>query len=466
MGERKSITECINMSNELKNWQKLDSKYHLHPFTDHRELADKGTRVITKGDGVYIWDAEGNKILDGMSGLWNVNLGYGRDELSKAAYDQMQQLPYYNNFFQCTHPPAIELSKAIGEVAPEHLNHVFFTGSGSESNDTVLRMVRYYWSLQGFPNKQVILGRNNAYHGSTVAGASLGGMTGMHAQGGLPIPGIDHIRQPYWYGEGGDFDPDEFGIIAAQDLERAIKEHGIDNVAGFIAEPIQGAGGVIIPPDTYWKEIQKICGRYEILLIADEVITGFGRLGEWFASTVYNIKPDLVPFAKGVTSGYLPLGGLLVSDRVAGTIIEKGGEFAHGFTYSGHPAACAVALKNIEIIKDEKILDRVKQSTAPYLEEKWTSLADHSLVGEARIKGLMGAIELTNNKEKRSRFPSEMSVGALCRDISINNGLVMRAVGASMIIAPPLIINHAEIDELIQKARTTLDETQEAIQKL
>ena len=275
------------MHKELKNWQKLDSEHHLHPFTDHGELAEKGTRVITKGDGVYIWDAEGNQILDGMSGLWNVNLGYGRDELSQAAYEQMKELPYYNNFFQCTHPPAIELSRVIGEVAPDHLNHVFFTGSGSESNDTVLRMVRYYWSLLGHPNKQIILGRNNAYHGSTVAGASLGGMTGMHQQGGLPIPGIDHIKQPYWYGEGGDLDPDEFGINVARDLERAIEDHGVENVAAFIAEPIQGAGGVIIPPDSYWPEIQRICDHYKILLIADEVITGFGRLGEWFGSTFY-----------------------------------------------------------------------------------------------------------------------------------------------------------------------------------
>ena len=223
---------------------------------------------------------------------------------------------------------------------------------------------------------------------------------------------------------------------------------------------------MIIPPDSYWPEIQKICDHYKILLIADEVITGFGRLGEWFGSTFYEIKPDMIPFAKGVTSGYLPLGGVLVSDRVAGTIIEEGGEFAHGFTYSGHPAACAVALKNIELIKKENILDSVKHSIAPYLRDKWLSLGDHPIVGEARIEGLMGAIELTNDKAKRSRFPSDFNTGALCRDISIKNGLVMRAVGDSMIIAPPLVINHEQIDELVDKARTSLDETQEAVQKL
>ena len=461
------------MNEELKSLQQKDKDHHLHPFTDHLQLSEKGTRVITRGDGVYIWDSEGHQILDAMSGLWCVNLGYGRKELAQAAYEQMQELPYYNNFFQCTHPPAIELSSVLGEVSPKGMDHVFFTSSGSEAIDTIVRMVRYYWSLLGKPDKKIILGRNNAYHGSTIAGASLGGMSGMHAQGDLPIPNIHHIQQPYWFAEGGDLDKDTFGKQVANDLERAIKEHGIENIAGFIAEPIQGAGGVIIPPETYWPEVQNIIDRYEILLIADEVITGFGRLGDWFASSVYEIKPDLISFAKGVTSGYLPLGGVLVNNRVANAIIDKGGEFAHGFTYSGHPAACAVALKNIEIIKEEKILDEVKSKTAPYLKEEWLKLADHPLVGEARIKGLMGAIELCANKETRERFSSEgrftsldeISAGSLCRDLSINNGLVMRAVGDTMIIAPPLIINQEQIDELIIKATKTLDDTLAAINK-
>ena len=461
------------MNEELKSLQQKDKDHHLHPFTDHLQLSEKGTRVITRGDGVYIWDSEGHQILDAMSGLWCVNLGYGRKELAQAAYEQMEELPYYNNFFQCTHPPAIELSSVLGEVSPKGMDHVFFTSSGSEAIDTVVRMVRYYWSLLGKPDKKIILGRNNAYHGSTIAGASLGGMSGMHAQGDLPIPNIHHIQQPYWFAEGGDLDKDTFGKQVANDLERAIEEHGIENIAGFIAEPIQGAGGVIIPPETYWPEVQNIIDRYEILLIADEVITGFGRLGDWFASSIYEIKPDLISFAKGVTSGYLPLGGVLVNNRVANTIIDEGGEFAHGFTYSGHPAACAVALKNIEIIKEEKILDEVKSKTAPYLKEEWLKLADHPLVGEARIKGLMGAIELCANKETRERFSSEgrftsldeISAGSLCRDLSINNGLVMRAVGDTMIIAPPLIINQEQIDELIIKATKTLDDTLAAINK-
>ena len=450
---------------KLKSLQQQDRDHHLHPFTDHLQLSEKGTRVITKGKGVYIWDSEGHQILDAMSGLWCVNLGYGREELTQAAYKQMQELPYYNNFFQCTHPPAIELSSKLGAISPADLNHVFFTGSGSEANDTVVRMVRHYWKLLGQPEKQIILSRKNAYHGSTVAAASLGGMSGMHEQGGLPIPNIHHIAQPYWFEEGGDHDPDAFGLEVAQELEHAINHYGVDNIAGFIAEPIQGAGGVIIPPESYWPAIQNIIDEHKILLIVDEVITGFGRLGEWFATDVYQIKPDLIPFAKGVTSGYLPLGGVLVNDKVT-DVISKGGEFVHGFTYSGHPAACAVALENLEIIERENILELVKNKTAPYLEERWKKLSDHPLIGEARIKGLVAAIEISNNKETRGRFSSDISAGSICRDIAISNGLVMRAVGDTMIIAPPLIISESEIDELIDKTTKTLDETNRHISSL
>ena len=450
---------------KLKSLQQQDRDHHLHPFTDHLQLSEKGTRVITKGKGVYIWDSEGHQILDAMSGLWCVNLGYGREELTQAAYKQMQELPYYNNFFQCTHPPAIELSSKLGAISPADLNHVFFTGSGSEANDTVVRMVRHYWQLLGQPEKQIILSRKNAYHGSTVAAASLGGMTGMHEQGGLPIPNIHHIAQPYWFEEGGDNDPDAFGLEVAQELEHAIHHYGVENIAGFIAEPIQGAGGVIIPPESYWPAIQNIIDEHKILLIVDEVITGFGRLGEWFATDVYQIKPDLIPFAKGVTSGYLPLGGVLVNDKVT-DVISKGGEFVHGFTYSGHPVACAVALENLEIIERENILELVKNKTAPYLEERWKKLSDHPLIGEARIKGLVAAIEISNNKETRGRFSSDISAGSICRDIAISNGLVMRAVGDTMIIAPPLIISESEIDELIDKTTKTLDETNRHISSL
>jgi putrescine---pyruvate transaminase len=440
-------------------WQALDAAHYLHPFTDHAALSRKGTRVIARADGVYLYESDGRRILDGMSGLWCVNLGYGRRELADVAHRQLLELPYYNSFFQVAHPPAIELARLLVEVTPPQFNHVFFTGSGSEANDTVVRTVRRYWDVMGQPQRTFIISRTNAYHGSTIAGASLGGMAPMHAQGGLPIPGVVHIRQPYWYGEGGELSPEEFGLVAARALEDKILEIGPERVGAFIGEPIQGAGGVIIPPPTYWPEIQRIVDRYGILLVADEVICGFGRTGRWFGADYFGIRPDLMPIAKGMSSGYLPIGGVMLGDRVADALIERGGEFHHGFTYSGHPAACAVACAAISILRDERIVERVRDDVGPYLQKRWRELADHPLVGEARIIGLLGALELVRDKAKRACFSDPGQVGTLCRDLCIQNGLVMRAVRDTMIIAPPLVITHAQIDELIEKARKSLDMT-------
>ncbi|MCQ4264643.1 aspartate aminotransferase family protein [Stutzerimonas stutzeri] len=439
------------------HWQALSRDHHLPPFTDYKALNAKGTRIITKASGVYLWDSEGHKILDAMAGLWCVNLGYGREELVEAATKQMRELPYYNLFFQTAHPPAVALAKAIADIAPAGMNHVFFTGSGSEANDTVLRMVRHYWAIKGQPAKKVVIGRWNGYHGSTIAGASLGGMKAMHDQGDGPIPGIEHIDQPYWFGEGGDMSPEEFGVRIADQLEQKILEVGEDKVAAFIAEPIQGAGGVIIPPESYWPRVKEILARYDILFIADEVICGFGRTGEWFGSDYYGLEPDLMPIAKGLTSGYIPMGGVVVRDEVVQTLNE-GGEFYHGFTYSGHPVAAAVALENIRILREEKIVERVKTKTAPYLQSRWQELLDHPLVGEARGVGLLGALELVKNKKTRERF-ADPGVGMLCREHCFRNGLVMRAVGDTMIISPPLVISEEQIDELVGKVRLCLDAT-------
>ena len=443
--------------------QALDAAHHLHPFTEHKELGGRGTRIIERASGVYLRDSEGNKLLDGMAGLWCVNIGYGRRELADAAHRQMLELPYYNSFFQCTHPPAVELASAIAEQAPAHMQHVFFTGSGSEANDTVLRMVRRYWDLQGQPARKTVIGRINGYHGSTVAGASLGGMGVMHEQGDLPIPGIEHIAQPYWYGEGGDMAEDEFGLWAARQLEEKILQLGADKVAAFIAEPIQGAGGGIVPPATYWPEIQRIVDQYGILLIVDEVICGFGRTGEWFGSQYYNIRPDLMPIAKGMTSGYLPMGGVIVGDRVARALIDDGGEFFHGYTYSGHPVAAAVALENLRILRDEGIVDYARDQAAPYLQQKIAQLGEHPLVGQARGVGMLGALELVKNKATRERFPGKGAAGTLCRDLCVENGLVMRAVGDSMILSPPRVIQPQEIDELFDKAWRTLNRAAELL---
>ncbi|MEW3924063.1 putrescine--pyruvate aminotransferase [Pseudomonas aeruginosa] len=446
---------------KTREWQALSRDHHLPPFTDYKQLNEKGARIITKAEGVYIWDSEGNKILDAMAGLWCVNVGYGREELVQAATRQMRELPFYNLFFQTAHPPVVELAKAIADVAPEGMNHVFFTGSGSEANDTVLRMVRHYWATKGQPQKKVVIGRWNGYHDSTVAGVSLGGMKALHEQGDFPIPGIVHIAQPYWYGEGGDMSPDEFGVWAAEQLEKKILEVGEENVAAFIAEPIQGAGGVIVPPDTYWPKIREILAKYDILFIADEVICGFGRTGEWFGSQYYGNAPDLMPIAKGLTSGYIPMGGVVVRDEIV-EVLNQGGEFYHGFTYSGHPVAAAVALENIRILREEKIIEKVKAETAPYLQKRWQELADHPLVGEARGVGMVAALELVKNKKTRERF-TDKGVGMLCREHCFRNGLIMRAVGDTMIISPPLVIDPSQIDELITLARKCLDQTAAAV---
>jgi putrescine aminotransferase len=442
-------------------WQELDRQHYLHPFTDYKFLHGKGSRVIVKAEGVYLYDSDGHRILDGMAGLWCVNLGYGRRELAEAAYRQMLELPYYNSFFQTAHPPVIELARQLVDLTPPQFNRVFFTGSGSEGNDTVVRLVRRYWDLLGQPERKVIISRVNAYHGSTMAGASLGGMAFMHEQGGLPIPDIVHIPQPYWYADGGDLSPAEFGLKIARALEQKIEELGAHRVAAFIGEPIQGAGGVIIPPETYWPEIQRICDKHGILLVADEVICGFGRTGHWFGSNLFGIRPDLMTIAKGLSSGYLPIGGVMVGDRIADVLIEKGGEFAHGYTYSGHPVACAVASVNLRLIQQEKLVERTRDETGPYLAARWRQIAEHPLVGEARSIGLIGALELVRDKGSRRFFDNRGEVGTICRDFCFQNGLIMRAVRDTMIISPPLVISREQIDELAEKAWRCLDLTLE-----
>jgi putrescine aminotransferase len=403
-----------------------------------------------------------------MSGLWCVNVGYGRKALAQAAYDQMMTLPFYNSFFQTTNVPAVKLATRLAALAPKvgdrTFEHVFYSSSGSESNDSNVRMVRRYWDLLGQPQRKVIISRHNAYHGSTMAGASLGGMSGMHAQGDLPIPNITHIEQPYYFENGlpGETS-DEFGVRAASWLEEKILALGAEKVAAFIAEPLQGAGGVIIPPATYWPEIQRIVDKYGILLISDEVICAFGRLGHWFAYEKFGYKPDLVTFAKAVTSGYIPLGGVMVGNRVAKVLIDQGGEFNHGYTYSGHPVACAVALANLDIMEAEQLPQRVKDDIGPYLATCFERIAEHPLVGIAETCGFTAGLVLVKNKQINARFAEDLSVGMICRRHCFQNGLIMRAVGDRMIIAPPLTMTHAEIDEMMRLIHLALDLTQQEL---
>ncbi|WP_333583495.1 aspartate aminotransferase family protein, partial [Rivihabitans pingtungensis] len=434
----------MNTPRTTQAWQALDAAHHLHPFSDAHSLNQLGSRVVVRGEGVRIWDSEGQCIIDGMAGLWCVNLGYGRKELAEAAYQQMLELPFYNTFFKTTHPPVIELSTLLAELTPPQFNHVFLTNSGSESNDTVIRMARHFWAAQGQPQKKILISRINAYHGSTIGGASLGGMSYMHAQGDLPIPGIVHIEQPYWYVNGGELSPEEYGLKAARALEAKILELGAENVAAFIGEPIQGAGGVIIPPSTYWPEIQRICREHDILLISDEVICGFGRTGRWFGCEYFGFAPDLMPIAKGLSSGYQPIGGVMVGDRVA-QVLMNSGDFNHGMTYSGHPVAAAVAAANLKILRDEGIVDRVRDDTGPYLQKKWQeAFADHPHLDDVRGVGFLAAFTWVKDKSRRELFANPGEVGTICRDIFFKNNLIMRAVGDSMVSAPPLVMTQTE----------------------
>jgi putrescine---pyruvate transaminase len=440
-----------------------DTAHHLHPFTDHKTLhAEGGARIITHAQGGWIWDGNGEKLFDAMSGLWCVNIGYGRKELAEAAYRQMLELPYYNTFFKTSTVPATELAAKVTSLLPDHINSVFFVNSGSEANDTIVRLLRHYWALKGQPERQVFIGRHRAYHGSTMASASLGGMAAMHGQGGLPLPGFEHVLQPDWYGHGGDMSPEDFGLHAARQIEAKIREIGPDKVAGVIGEPIQGAGGVIIPPETYWPEVERICRDHAIPLIADEVICGFGRTGNWWGFETFGFTPDIVPMAKGLSSGYLPIGAVAVSDAIISEFIELGGEFFHGFTYSGHPAACAVALENIRIIEDERLVERVRE-LAPVLKDKLSAFADHPLVGEVRACGFIGAIELVRDKARRARFEPEGRVGLLAREHCVAHGVIMRACWDTLVFAPPFSISEADMDEWVIRLGRALDATLEDV---
>ena len=446
-----------------RDWQDADAAHFLHPFTDHQALAERGARVITRGEGVYVWDSEGRRILDAMSGLWCVNVGYGQEALVDAAAQQMRTLPYYNAFFQTSTPPAIALAERLAALAPPRMRHAFFCSSGSEANDTIVRLVRRYWDIEGQPQRKVILSRRNAYHGSTLAAASLGGMAAMHAQGGLPIPDIAHIDQPHHWahrdGAARVLDREAFGLVAAGWLEEKILEIGPHRIAAFIGEPVQGAGGVVVPPATYWPEIQRICERHGILLVSDEVVCGFGRTGRWWGCETLGFTPDLITFAKGVTSGYVPLGGVMVGERVARALIERGGEFEHGYTYSGHPVACAAALANLDLIEQHGLVHRVREDTGPYLAERLATLRDHPLVGDVQTCGLMAAVQLCRDPATGEAFAPDVAIGMACRRHCFDNGLVMRAVGDRMIVAPPLVMTRAQVDELCGAVRQALDRT-------
>ena len=446
-------------SEQTSRWRDLDARHHLHPFTTHHELAARGARIVTRGEGVYVWDSEGNRILDGMAGLWCVQVGHGRERLALAAYDQIMTLGYYNAFFQCSTPPAVELAAKLASSLPEGMDRIIFANSGSEANDTVIKTVWYYWNLMGRPEKKQVISRALGYHGVGLGSASLTGMRFMHEPFDLPLARFHHIGNPYPWGEGWGKDPAEFGLEAARWLEDKILELGPGNVAAFVAEPVQGAGGVIVPPETYWPEVQRICRRHDVLLVADEVICGFGRTGRWWGFETFGFEPDIVSMAKGLSSGYAPIAAVALGARVGDAVFRGEREYAHGVTYAGHPVAAAVALENIAIIEEEGLATRAAGPVGDYFRDRLATLGDHPLVGEVRACGLLACVELCSDKGRHVLFEPAGKVGALCRDRCVENGLVMRAIRDGMVLSPPLVVTEAEIDEIVAVARLSLDET-------
>ena len=454
----KDIANKIPASQLSGSLQDVDRDHHLHPFTDLEAYARSGGRIFSQAEHIYIRDSDGNRMLDGMSGLWCCGLGYTQPSIVAAVTEQLQRLPYYNSFFNCSNDAAVALASRLVEVTPPQFNHFFFTSSGSEANDTNIRILHRYFDLLDKPTKKQIISRTNAYHGSTIAAGTLSGMSAMHKQF-TGIPNVHYIAQPYWYKDGGDHSPEEYGLIAARELEQKIDELGEDNVAAFIAEPIQGAGGIIVPPSTYWPEIKRICNERDILYISDEVICGFGRTGNWFGCETYDIEADLMTFAKGVTNGFQPLGGVAVSDKIASVLTADGGEFTHGYTYSAHPVPCAAGLATIEIMQEQGIIDKVASDIGPYFNERAAILADHPIVGEVRTTGMLAAFEIVADKASREKLAPDNEGALYCRNKAIENGLMVRAGADSIISAPPFVCSEEEIDLLIERLTAALDAT-------
>lgn len=452
----------VQNNNITKELQELDSSHFLHPFTDHKDLLEKKSRVITHAENIYVWDSENNKLLDAMSGLWCVNIGYGRSSMAEAAYEQIKKLSFYNSFSGNTNEPAVRLAAKLSELSTTdncRFQHVFFTNSGSEGNDTAIKIVRRYWHLMGQNNRKIIISRYNSYHGSTIASSLLSGLPALHQHGGMPARmGIDHIQEPNYHAlSNPDESLEDFGIRAARWLEERILHLGADHIAAFIAEPVQATTGVIIPPSSYWPEIQRIVDKYDILLISDEVTCAFGRLGHWFAYEKFGYQPDLITFAKGVTSGYIPLGGVLIRDRIAKTLIDKGGQFLHGHTYSGHPVSCAMALTNIDIIEKEDLPNLVKNDVGLYLDSKMSIFKNHPLVDHVETCGFMAVLVLVDSKIN-NKSSNNINIGDLCADYCINNGLIVKNWEGRIIIAPPLITSKSQIDTIVDIIQLSLDQ--------
>ncbi len=439
-----------------------DIASHLHPYTNARKHEAEGPLVLTEGKGIYVYDDAGNEYIEGLAGLWSTSLGFGEERLVEAAAAQMRKLPYYHGFAHKTALPTIDLAEKLLQIAPVKMSKVFFANSGSEATDTVVKMVWYYNNAVGRPDKKKIISRVKAYHGVTIAAASLTGLPANHRDFDLPIKNILHTSCPHYYrfGQPGETEED-FATRMAADLEQMIQDEGPETVAAFIGEPIMGAGGVIVPPKTYWEKIQVVLKKHDVLLIADEVICGFGRTGNMFGCETYGIKPDMIVVAKALSSSYLPISAVLMSDAVYQGIADnsaKIGTFAHGYTYSGHPVAAAVALETLKIYEERDIVGHAR-AVGPRLQKGLRRFANHPLVGEVRGAGLIAAVELVADRDARTLFDPPGQVGAYVAQRAQAHGLIVRNLADTVAFCPPMIITEEQIETMLERFGKALDET-------
>ncbi|MEP9380534.1 aspartate aminotransferase family protein [Aquabacter sp. CN5-332] len=452
------------MNVNVNSPQARDIASILHPYTNAAVHAKDGPMVIARGEGIYVIDDEGNRYIEGLGGLFCASLGFSEERLVDAAIRQMRELPFYHTFGGKSHEAGIELAERLLKLAPVPMSKVFFANSGSEANDTAIKLIWYYHNAIGKPEKKKIISRVRAYHGVTVASASLTGLVNNHRDFDLPIAGILHTDCPsfYRYGQPGETE-EGFATRCAQSLEQLILSEGPETIAAFFAEPLMASGGCIVPPATYYEKIQAVLQKYDILLVADEVICGFGRLGTMFGSETFGMKPDMMSMAKQLSAAYMPISALMVNEKIYRAIVqesEKIGTFGHGFTYGGHPVPAAVALETLKIYEERDIVSHVR-SIMPLFQERLRAFASHPLVGEARGVGLIGALEIVKNKETRELFDPALGVSAHVGKRAQAHGVITRALGDTVNLCPPLIITESQIEDLMARMKLALDDTWE-----
>ena len=447
-----NLSSSASVARSTSELQNIDRAHHIHPLTDHKTLHASGTHVIVSGDGCFVTDTEGNRLLDIMAGLWCVNVGYGRTEIAEAVYEQLKTLPYYCSALSATTDTTILLAEKLTGLVPPHLSHVYFSSSGSEGNESALKLIRFYSKRTGRGGRTKILTRKHSYHGATLATSSMSGIPAILEPFDLPLDGFISCPAPHYYLADTDMTHEEYGRWCVEETARIIEREDPETISAMFVEPVQGAGGVVIPPPGYLRDLRELCRSHSILFVADEVITGFGRLGEWFGSQLWDLDPDLMNTAKAITSGYQPLSALFVREEIADIVIE-GGFFSHINTYAGHPAAAAAALANLSIIESENLVPRTRDTIGPYLQRRLRGFVDHPLVGEVRGLGLIAAMELQPSQDQQSR---EVALGPLAFKMFREEGVIIRAVGNTLTYCPPLIIKESEVDFLVEATHKVL----------